>query len=59
MTSLEYYLEGNAHRKRGDFAAAMNSYSEAIRLDAGSPAVAARQMLENIMNFYCKDLYNP
>lgn len=59
MTAEAYYLEGNEHRRRGDFAAAMNSYGEAIRLDANSPAVAAREMLENIMNFYCKDLYNP
>ncbi|MBM6993669.1 MAG: tetratricopeptide repeat protein [Prevotella sp.] len=59
MTSEEFYLEGNKHRKRGDFAAAMNSYAEAIKLDKNSPAVEARKMLENIMDFYCKDLYNP
>lgn len=59
MTSNEYYLEGNEHRRRGDFAAAMNSYMEAIRLDANSPAVEAKRMLEDIMNFYCKDYYNP
>lgn len=59
MTSLEFYLEGNEHRKRGDFAAAMNCYAESIRLDADSPAVEARKMIEDIMNFYCKDYYNP
>ena len=50
MTAHEYYLEGNEHRRKGDFAAAMNCYSEAIRLDGNSPAAEARQMLENIMN---------
>jgi tetratricopeptide (TPR) repeat protein len=59
MTSEEYYLEGNEHRKQGDFGKAMCCYMEAIRLDADSPAVAAKEMLEDIMNFYCKDYYNP
>ncbi len=59
MTSEEFYHEGNEHRKRGDFSSAMHSYMEAIRLDANSPAVEAKKMLEEIMDFYCKDLYNP
>lgn len=59
MTSEEYYLKGNDHRKKGDFAAAMNCYMEAIRLDKNSPAVEAKRMLDDIMNFYCKDYYNP
>jgi len=32
---------------------------EAIALDAQSPAVEAKQMLEDILNFYHKDAYNP
>jgi len=59
MTSQDYYLQGNVHRKNGDFALAMNAYMEAIRLDKDSPAVEALKMLEHIMNFYHKDLYNP
>lgn len=46
-------------RREGKWAEAMNSYMEAIALDPDSPAVAARQMLEDIMNFYHKDAYNP
>ncbi len=45
MSSEEYYHQGNEHRRRGDFPAAMNCYLQA--------------MLEDIMNFYCKDIYNP
>jgi tetratricopeptide (TPR) repeat protein len=59
MTSEEFYLEGNEYRRQGDFAKAMNSYTEAIRLDKNSPAVVAKEMLENIMNYYHKDYYNP
>lgn len=59
MTSLEYYFQGNEYRRKSDFPAAMHCYMEAIRLDATSPAVEAKRMLEDIMNFHCKDIYNP
>ena len=59
MTAEEYYQEGNAWRKQGDFKRALDSYMEAIALDPESPAVAAKEMLEDIMGFYCKDFYNP
>lgn len=32
---------------------------EAIDLDPESPAVEAKKMLEEILNFYNKDAYNP
>ena len=59
MTAEEYYQEGNAWRKQGDFKRALDSYMEAIALDPESPAVAAKEMLDDIMRFYCKDYYNP
>ena len=59
MTAEEYYQLGNAWRKQGDFKRALDSYMEAIALDPESPAVAAKEMLDDIMNFYCKDYYNP
>ena len=59
MTAEEYYQQGNAWRKKGDFKSALDSYMEAIALDPESPAVAAKEMLDDIMNFYCKDYYNP
>ena len=59
MTAEEYYQQGNAWRKQGDFKRAIDSYMEAIALDPESPAVAAKEMLDDIMNFYCKDYYNP
>ena len=59
MTADEAYRLGNVHRRKGDWQHAMECYMEAIELDAQSPAVEAKQMLENIMNFYNKDAYNP
>ena len=46
MSSEEYYHQGNEHRRRGDFPAAMNCYLQAIALDPNSPAVVAEKMLE-------------
>ncbi len=54
-----YYLLGNAYRKRGDFAQALNCYSEAMAVNPDSPAAVAHQMLMNIIEFYHKDYYNP
>lgn len=55
----QLYQTGNAFRKKGDFQQALNCYMEAIELDEESPAVEAKQMLDDILNFYCKDIYNP
>lgn len=53
------YEEGNRQRKQQNWALALNAYEQATALDPDSPARAARQMLMDIMEFYCKDLYNP
>ncbi len=58
-TSDDYYRLGNDLRRRGDYPAAINAYLEAIALDPDSPAVHAKQMLDDIMNYYHKDAYNP
>ncbi len=59
MTADEWYRKGNAHRKQADWQHALDCYMEAIALDPASPAVQAKEMLENILNFYHKDAYNP
>lgn len=53
-----YYLLGNAYRKKGDWQQALNNYLEAIARNPQSPAVSARDMIMNILNFYNKDMYN-
>ena len=59
MTASEYDQLGNQHRRNGDYQAAMNADMEAIALDPDSPAVEALRMLQDIMDYYCKDVYNP
>lgn len=54
-----YYLLGNAHAKAGRTREAINAYLRAEALDPESPAVEARRYLNDILAFYCKDLYNP
>lgn len=53
-----YYLLGNIYRKKGDWRLALNHYLEAIERNPDSPAVQARQMLMDILEFYNKDMYN-
>ena len=47
MTAEEYYRLGNECRQRGDWKHAIENYNEAIELDPQSPAVEAKQMVEN------------
>ena len=59
MSAEEWYQRGNEARKRGQWHEAINAYIQAIELDPDSPAVEAKRMLDDIMAFYCKDMYNP
>ena len=59
MTAEEWYQKGNEARKQGLWHEAINCYIKAAELDPDSPAVEAKRMLDDIMAFYCKDMYNP
>lgn len=59
MTAEDYYKLGNEYRRKGDWKHAIDKYLEAIALDPESPAVEAKQMLDDMFAFYCKDMYNP
>ncbi|GJG35449.1 MULTISPECIES: tetratricopeptide repeat protein [Prevotella] len=59
MTAEEWYKKGNDYRRKSDWQHAIDCYMEAIDLDPESPAVEAKKMLEEILNFYNKDAYNP
>ena len=51
MTADEYYRLGNEYRKQGNWQMALNNYMEAIALDPESPAVQAKEMLDQILSF--------
>ena len=59
MSAEDWYEQGNAFRKESKWHEAINCYIQAIALDPDSPAVEAKQMLDDIMAFYCNDMYNP
>ena len=53
-----YYLRGNIYRKMSNWQQALNNYLAAIEINPGSPALQAKNMLMDILNFYNKDMYN-
>ena len=59
MTAQDYFEQGNAYRKQSQCHEAIYCYIKAIELDPDSPAVESKRMLDDIMAFYCKDMYNP
>ncbi len=59
MNAEEYYKKGKEFQRNANWQEAIHCYIEAIELDPESPAVEAKKMIENILNFYNKDMYNP
>lgn len=55
---LLLYTRGNAKRKKGDWAGAINDYLAAKTINPDSPAAEAANMLSSILEFRNKDLYN-
>ena len=53
------YRQGNLYRQQNDWQHALECYNQAIELNPDSPAVKAKEMLNSILNYYCKDLFNP
>lgn len=54
-----FFLLGKAYNKMGDWRRAIYNYNAAIELNGDSPAVAALNQLQSILDFYNTDLYNP
>lgn len=52
-----YYLR-EMPTEKGDWKQALDNYQYAIDLNPDSPAVQARTMAIDILNFYHKDMYN-
>lgn len=54
-----YYLRGNAYRQQGNVRLALNSYLESMELDPDGPAAEAYRHVQELLDFYNKDYYNP
>ncbi|MBQ6964108.1 MAG: tetratricopeptide repeat protein [Bacteroidaceae bacterium] len=59
MTEQEWIRQGKAAYARQDWKTCLDSYAEAIRLNPASEAVELRRMAMSIIEFYCKDRFNP
>ena len=57
--AMAYYLRGNAYRQQGNVRLALNSYLESMDLDPDGPAAEAYRHLQELLDFYNKDYYNP
>lgn len=53
-----YYLKGKLHMKHSQWGKAMSAFKQSETLDPNGPAKECRLMLEDIMAFYNKDMYN-
>lgn len=54
-----YYLRGNAYRQNGNVRMALNSYLESMDIDPDGPAAEAYRHIQELLDFYNKDYYNP
>lgn len=54
-----FYLRGNAYRQLGNMRMAQNSYLESRELDPDGAGAQAFNVIQEILNFYDKNLYNP
>lgn len=52
------YLKGNVYMKSGSWGEAISMFRRAELIDPQGPAREARLMLDDIMNFYNKDMFN-
>ena len=57
--AMAYYLHGNAYRQNGNVRMALNSYLESMDLDPDGPAAEAYRHIQELLDFYNKDYYNP
>ena len=53
-----YYLRGRACMKQGRWGDAISNFLRSEQIEPDGPAREAREMLEDIMAFYNKDMYN-
>ena len=59
MTEQAWIEQGKEAYAKMDWKLCLDSYAEAIKLNPNSEAVELRKMAMGIIEFYCKDRFNP
>lgn len=54
-----YYLKGRAYMKKSDWKKAIDALLISNSISPGGPASETLKMLNDILDFYNKDMYNP
>lgn len=57
--AAEYYAQGREMWRQGRRGEAITLYNKAVALNPESPAVTALQMINQIMDFYDTNQFNP
>lgn len=52
------YLQGKLHMKQSEWGEAIGCFLKAEKLEPDGPARQCRMMLQEILEFYNKDMYN-
>lgn len=58
QTAQTFFELGCAYRKKGNWQEAINNYRKGADLSPDSPAADALEMMNDILNFYNKDMFN-
>lgn len=58
LTAQLFYLEGKLHMKRSNWGEAISCFLKADEMEPDGPAKQCLLMLNDIMAFYNKDMYN-
>lgn len=56
--ATSHYLQGKIYMKRSEWGKAISSFKQSERLEPSGAAKECRLMLEDILSFYNKDMYN-
>jgi tetratricopeptide (TPR) repeat protein len=54
-----FFMRGNVYRKQNQWKQSLDDYCSAVEINPSSPAAFAYDAVQQILEFYNKDMYNP
>lgn len=54
-----FFMRGNIYRKQNQWKQSLDDYCSAVEINPSSPAAFAYDAVQQILEFYNKDMYNP